>query len=122
LSYFLISAASLAVNWSIFRYLTPASESFLPTVFVLGLVSTLFFGWLPLYLPELFPTRARATGAGVSYNFGRIFSAAGVLGAGAMMLALGDFARVGMTVSLIYAVGMVVIWWAPDTGEKLSED
>jgi SHS family sialic acid transporter-like MFS transporter len=121
-SYFLISAASLAVNWSIFRFLTPASASFLPALFALGLVSTLFFGWLPLYLPELFPTRARATGSGVSYNFGRIFSAAGVLGAGAMMHAFGDFARVGMTVSLIYALGMVVIWWAPDTGEKLSED
>jgi hypothetical protein len=122
LSYFLISGGSLAVNWSIFRFLTPASASFLPAVFALGLVSTLFFGWLPLYLPELFPTRARATGSGVSYNFGRIFSAAGVLGAGAMMHAFGDFARVGMTVSFIYAVGMVIIWWAPDTGEKLSED
>lgn len=121
-SYFLISAGSLAVNWGIFRFLTPVSGSFLPWVFALGLVSTLFFGWLPLYLPELFPTRARATGSGVSYNFGRVFSAAGVLGAGAMMHAFGDFARVGMTVSLVYAVGMVVIWWAPDTGEKLSED
>jgi MFS family permease len=121
-SYFLISATSLAVNWSIFRFLTPASAPFLPAVFVLGLVSTLFFGWLPLYLPELFPTRARATGSGVSYNFGRIFSAAGVLGAGAMMNAFGDFARVGMTVSLVYAVGMIVIWWAPQTGGTLSEE
>jgi MFS family permease len=121
-SYFLISVTSLAVNWSIFRFLTPASGSFLPAVFVLGFVSTLFFGWLPLYLPELFPTRARATGSGVSYNFGRIFSAAGVLGAGAMMQAFGDFARVGMTVSLVYAVGMIIIWWAPDMGEKLSEE
>ncbi len=121
-SYFLISAMSLAVNWGIFRFLTPASGSFLPTVFALGLISTLFFGWLPLYLPELFPIRARATGSGVSYNFGRIFSAVGVLGAGAMMHAFGDFARVGMTVSFIYAVGMVVIWWAPDTGDKLTDE
>src|SRR4029079_734871 len=59
-SYFAISAASLVVNWSIFRFLTPASGLFLPSVFVLGLVSTVFFGWLPLYLPELFPIRARA--------------------------------------------------------------
>jgi hypothetical protein len=39
-----------------------------------------------------------------------------------MMQAFGDFARVGMTVSLVYAVGMVIIWWAPDTGDKLSEE
>lgn len=122
-SYCLISGASLLVNWGIFRFLTPASDGFLPAVFVLGLVSTLFFGWLPLYLPELFPTRARATGTGVSYNFGRILSAAGVLGAGAMMEALGgDYARVGMTVSLVYAAGMIVIWWAPDTSGRNLED
>ena len=40
-------------------------------VFLLGIVSTLFFGLLPLYLPELFPTHARSTGAGVSFNFGK---------------------------------------------------
>jgi SHS family sialic acid transporter-like MFS transporter len=121
-SYFAISVGSLAVNFSIFYFLTPASPSFLPAVFVLGLVSTLFFGWLPLYLPELFPTRARATGSGVSYNFGRILSAAGVLITGSIMLASGDYAKVGMTMSLIYAVGMIVIWWAPNTQDKLSED
>jgi MFS transporter, SHS family, sialic acid transporter len=122
LSYFLISAGSLVVNWSIFMFLTPEAPYFLHVVFLVGFVSTLFFGWLPLYLPELFPTRARATGSGVSYNFGRIFSAAGVLIAGAMMLSTGDYSKVGVWMSLIYAVGMVVIWWAPDTGEKLSED
>jgi SHS family sialic acid transporter-like MFS transporter len=121
-SYFLISVMSLVVNFSIFCFLTPASASFLPAVFVLGFVSTLFFGWLPLYLPELFPTRARATGSGVSYNFGRIFSAPGVLGAGALMSAFGDYARVGMTVSVVYAIGMIIIWWAPNTGDKLSEE
>ncbi|MFN0128782.1 MAG: MFS transporter [Verrucomicrobiales bacterium] len=36
----------------------------------------IFFGWLPFFLPELFETKVRATGAGVSFNFGRIFTAA----------------------------------------------
>ena len=36
-------------------------------------------GWLPLYLPELFPTRVRATGQGFGFNFGRILAAIGVL-------------------------------------------
>jgi hypothetical protein len=31
----------------------------------------LYSGWLPNRLPELFPNRARSTGAGVGINFGR---------------------------------------------------
>jgi MFS family permease len=67
-SYFLISLATLALNQAVYRALAPGHPLFLPAVFALGVVGTLFFGWLPLYLPELFPTRVRATGAGVTYN------------------------------------------------------
>ncbi|MEO5768158.1 MAG: MFS transporter, partial [Polyangia bacterium] len=35
------------------------------------------FGAFTYYLPELFPTRLRATGAGFCYNVGRILTAAG---------------------------------------------
>jgi hypothetical protein len=83
------------------------------------LVATIFFGWLPLYLPELFPTRVRATGAGVTFNFGRIASAAGVLGAGTLItLFEGSYARVGAVTAWVYALGMVVILFAPKTDEK----
>ncbi len=37
------------------------------------------FGVLTFYLPELFPARLRATGAGFCYNIGRLFAAAGPL-------------------------------------------
>jgi hypothetical protein len=87
-----------------------------------GCVSTVFYGWLPLYLPELFPTQVRATGSGVSFNTGRILSAAGVLGAGALTVFFqGNFARAGSVVSVIYALGMLVILFAPDTtGKRLT--
>ena len=92
-------------------------------IVVLGLVSTIYFGWLPLYLPELFPTHARATGAGVSFNFGRILTAVGVLGAGAITAAFNDdYARAGSITTLIYAVGMIVILFAPDTTKRRLED
>ncbi len=35
------------------------------------------FGTFPFYLPELFPTRIRATGAGLCYNIGRLLAAVG---------------------------------------------
>jgi MFS family permease len=118
-TYFLISLASAALTCGIFLFIRPLQPAFLPMVFVQGFVATLFFGWLPLYLPELFPTRVRATGSGISYNFGRFASAAGVLASG--MLAQwsgGNFARVGALSGLVYALGMLVIWWAPDTTER----
>jgi MFS family permease len=123
LTYFLVSLGSLAINLAIYRILNPAEQLFLPAVFLLGLVATIFFGWLPLYLPELFPTRVRATGTGVTYNFGRIASAAGVLGAGSLMSYFeGDYARVGAVTAWVYGLGMLVILFAPDTGKHTLED
>ena len=123
LTYFLISLGSVTTTVSIYLFLKPLETVFLPCVFVQGFISTLFFGWLPLYLPELFPTRVRASGTGVSYNFGRFASAAGVLGAGALMRVFdGDYARVGVITSLIYALGLVIIWFAPDTTGKSLRD
>ncbi|MFO1020629.1 MAG: hypothetical protein U0903_08030 [Planctomycetales bacterium] len=93
----------------------PSHPAFLPVAFLLGFVATIYFGWLPLYLPELFPTKVRATGSGISYNVGRFASAAGVFAAGGLMATFhGDYAQVGMITSLIYALGMVVICFAPD--------
>ncbi len=88
-----------------------------------GFVATLFFGWLPLYLPELFPTRVRAAGAGIAYNVGRFATALGVLAAGALFAAMGgSYPKVGAICGLIYLLGLIVIWWAPDTtNRKLKE-
>lgn len=93
------------------------------TAFFAGGITASFYGWLPLYLPELFPTRVRATGQGFSFNFGRILAAAGAL----QQIALtnffqGDYVKAGCVMSLIYLVGVVVIWLAPETkGQELME-
>ncbi len=121
-SYFLISLGSTVLTCGIFLFARPLQGAFLPLVFCQGFVATLFFGWLPLYLPEMFPTRVRATGSGIAYNVGRFATAGGVLVAGALAAAFGgDFAKVGAVTGLIYALGMIVIWWAPDT-VRLLED
>lgn len=118
-AYFGISLGAVALTCGIFLLSRPLAPSFLPLVFAQGLVSTLFFGWLPLCLPELFPTRVRATGTGIAYNTGRFASAAGALGGGMLMAwSGGDYARVGAICGLVYALGMVVIWWAPDTSDR----
>lgn len=119
LSYGAISLCACAMNILIYGFLQPHEPAFLPAVFIQGLISTLFFGWLPLYLPEIFPTRVRATGTGISYNSGRFLTAAGVMAAGLLIQMFhGDYAKVGAATGLVYALGVLVIWWAPETKGK----
>jgi hypothetical protein len=123
LAYFLISLASFLTSTYIYNFLTPESGWFQHFAFLLGFVGVTYFGWLPLYLPELFPTRVRSTGTGVTFNSGRILAAASVLGAGVLAGWFhGDYARVGTFTGLIYVVGMVVICFAPDTTKNRVED
>lgn len=120
-TYFLISLFSLCLCEAIYLGLVPQHPLFNVGVFTVGFISTIFFGWLPLYLPELFPTHARATGSGVSFNFGRILTAIGVIGQGSLVAFYKeDYAAAGSVVSLVYAVGMIVILFAPDTTKKVE--
>jgi MFS transporter, SHS family, sialic acid transporter len=87
-----------------------------------GVPITAFFGWLPLYLPELYPTRLRATGEGFCFNVGRIVSAAGVFGTSALVKAFGGIPFAAATMSLIYILGLPLIGAAPETkGQDLPE-
>lgn len=122
-SYALISLATVVITILMFQFTAPLQPLFHGIVFAQGFVATLFFGWLALYLPELFPTRVRATGSGLAYNSGRFATAFGVMAAGFLFSALGgDYPRVGSICASIYAWGLIVIWWAPDTsGKELDE-
>jgi MFS family permease len=94
---------------------------FFLVVFLVGGCSAAFYGWLPLYLPELFPTRVRATGQGFCYNFGRVLSAAGVLLTASINLG-GNYPLASSLVCLIYLVGLVLAWFIPETkGQPLPE-
>lgn len=122
-SYFFISLGSVVITCGIFLFSHPLTPSFLPAVLLQGFVTTLFFGWLPLYLPELFPTRVRASGTGIAFNLGRTITAAGVFGTGALIAAFdGNYPKVGFVTGLIYGLGMLAIWWAPDTSRSRLDD
>lgn len=119
LVYFLISIGSWGVSVYIFRYLTPLDPNFLYWTFALGFVTTIYFGWLPLFLPELFPVEVRSTGSGVTFNFGRFVTAGGVLANGVLMSVFeSDYAKVLAVTSSVYLLGMFVIWLAPDTSQQ----
>lgn len=107
----------------LFRTVSTFGPAFIVGTFLVGAATAAFYGWLPLYLPELFPTRVRATGQGLSYNAGRILAAAGALTQGQLVALFdGSYARASAVVTLIYLVGMVLIWFAEETkGKPLPE-
>jgi MFS family permease len=71
--YFACSAAAMFATFG----LDLPAETRLKMYFLIGLTVFGVFGSFTYYLPELFPTRLRATGAGFCYNIGRIVAAAG---------------------------------------------
>jgi len=123
LGYFILCAASLAVCLVFFAEETNYGAGFLVFTYLTGVVTASFYGLIPLYLPELFPTRVRATGQGIAYNAGRVLAAIGALQMGALMAYFGNsYARAGEVLSLIYAVGLIVVWLAPETkGQPLPD-
>jgi SHS family sialic acid transporter-like MFS transporter len=127
-TYFALCLGSLALCAYLFRWhlgLFPEMDwRFLAAVFLTGALTASSYGWLPLYLPELFPTRVRATAQGFAYNFGRVIAAGGAVSTGILMqdIFAGSYAQAGAAISLVYLAGMVLIWLAPEThGQPLPE-
>ena len=121
--YFGLCLSSLLVCNLLFRGFSEYGGYFLFVVGLVGMCTAAFYGWLPQYLPELFPTRVRATGQGLAFNFGRILAAFGAWQMGSLMAFFEkSYAKAGATIVLVYLVGMVLIWFAPETkGKPLPE-
>lgn len=119
ITYFLLCLASLIATQVLFWTFHEAGTGFFAAVFVVGACTASFYGWLPLYLPEIFPTRVRATGQGLAYNFGRILAAVGAWQMPALMAFFDkSYPKAGETIVLVYLAGMVLIWFAPETKNK----
>jgi len=114
---------SLVLCACLFRYVTSYGTAFLICVGLVGAATAAFYGWLPLYLPELFPTRVRATGQGLCFNFGRILAAVGAITQGQLVAAYGgSYARAGSVITLVYIAGAALIWLAPETKDRPLPD
>ena len=111
--------AALLVCSLLFRGVHDYGAGFLGMVFLVGATTASFYGWLPLYLPELFPTRARATGQGLAFNFGRILAAVGAWQMPTLMAWFDkSYPKAGAALVLVYFLGMALIWLAPETKDQ----
>jgi SHS family sialic acid transporter-like MFS transporter len=127
-TYTLLCAAALAASLGFFRFNVPFVGNAIPstlitTAFLLGGITASFYGFFPLYFPELFPTSVRATGQGFCFNFGRLIAAIGALQLGNLtamfktdtVTVVQSAANAYSVLSCIYLVGMVLVWFAPET-------
>jgi MFS family permease len=115
-------AASAAAIWLTFGF-GFAPETRLWLVGLIGLTVFGVFGAFTFYLPELFPTRLRATGSGFTYNAGRIATAVGPFLVGWVAASGTDPLAVVRWVALVPLVGiaLVVARLVPETrGENLG--
>ena len=117
---YLIAAVAAFVSAQIaFWFTSPHDQAFFVLAAVLGIFNGIFFGWLPFFLPELFPTRIRATGTGVSFNYGRILTALSIFGTGYILGSFNhDYAAIGRITSFVFLLGVVAIYFAPDTSKR----
>lgn len=123
LAYLLLSLASWGSVWIFYQTCTQFDGWFLAKVSLMGFLTAAFYGWLPLYLPELFPTRVRATGQGFSFNFGRILAAIGAMQTSAILGAFeGGYPQACTMMASIYFLGALVIWVAPETAGRPLPD
>ena len=94
--------------------------------FFIGLTVFGIFGAFTFYLPELFPTRLRATGSGFTYNIGRVVAAGGPFLVGSVAAAGAGDSRVVLDtlflVGFVPIVGLLGASWIIETrGQKIPE-
>jgi MFS family permease len=113
-TYFSVAIGCAAANFFMFTQIKTI-DGLLWFAPVFGFFSVGGFATFAVYLPELFPTRIRTTGQGFCWNAARIMTAAGPLATGAIVNAVGSAPTAGALVTGIYVVGLIAIWFGPET-------
>jgi MFS family permease len=122
LIYFLGSAASLMAAFGF----DMAPHTRLYMYFPIALTTYGIFGAFTFYLPELFPTRLRGTGAGFTYNIGRLIAAIGPFVVGSIAAsganALDSAIRVLFWVGVVPLVGVMTLPLVIETRGRALQD
>jgi MFS family permease len=89
------------------------NNSFSNIIYIEIATLSLFFGIsqgaLSSYIPELFPTKIRATGAGFCFNIGRFFTATIVFFVGNLVSYFGGFSNALLSFSIMFILALVLV-------------
>lgn len=113
--------AGMLITAFVFTSLQTASDAYwmLP---MMGAAQLALFAGYSIYFPELFPTRLRGTGVGFCYNTVRYLAAPAPILLGYLSTLL-SFRTAAVVMSSVYLIGLVALFWAPETkGQPLPED
>ena len=120
--YFLLSGLSVLAAFGL--PLEPYTRLYM--YFPIGLTVFGVFGAFTYYLPELYPTRLRGTGAGFCYNSGRLIAAIGPFIVGSIASrgagALGSALQVLFYVGFVPLLGLLVMPWVMETKGRALVD
>ena len=117
--YFVAASAALFATFG----LDMPAETRLYLYFLIGLAIFGVFGSFTFYLPELFPTRLRSTGAGFCYNIGRVVTAGGVFA----VIAAGKgnptvFLRAHLAIAVVPLIALFCMRWVVETRGEVMPD
>ena len=76
------------------------------------------YTWMAAWLPELFPTRVRATAAGFVFNMPRLIAWLGPIISGWIIANLGGFSHAAVVIALVYIVSFLAALFLPETKGK----
>jgi MFS family permease len=76
------------------------------------------YTWMAAWLPELFPTRMRATAAGFVFNMPRLIAWTGPLISGWLITHAGGFSQAAVAISSIYILSLAAAPFLPETRGK----
>ena len=87
-------------------------------VFILGVFTLGVFSWMPIYLPELFHTRVRATAAGVIFNLARLVAFPLPILTAFLFSSLGGYQSTVLGLTLLYVIAIIALMTLPETRGK----
>jgi len=94
----------------------------LVVVAVNGLFTLGQYTWMPVWLPEFFPTHMRATGVSFVFNAARFVAFLGPLFAGVLITSLGGYSIAATSIGSIYILGIICTLFLRETkGKPLPE-
>jgi MFS family permease len=113
-------ATAFAMTWVLFWWTDDPSLLLLAAA-VNGFFCMGQYAWMPVWLPELFPTHLRATAMAFAFNAPRLIAFLGPLLGGMLIVNFG-YGRVATIISCVYILGLAVTPLLPETRGKTLPD